>query len=69
MVKAQEYRDVTRFLKSEGWILIRSGKGSHEIWGDPATGRRMSIPAHREVSAGIVRQIIAEFPSAPWTWR
>lgn len=69
MVKEQRYRDVVRFLESEGWVLVRLGKGSHEIWGDPQTGRCMSIPRHSHISAGIVRQIIAEFPSAPSAWR
>ena len=69
MVKAQKHRDVVRFLKSQGWVRMRAGKGSHEIWGHPMTGQRMSIPAHREVSAGIVRQIVAEFPNAPKEWQ
>ena len=69
MVRVQKYRDVVRFLEAQGWLLVRRGKGSHEIWGDPNTGRRMSIPRHHEISAGIMRQVIAEFPDSPDSWR
>ncbi|MDF1487392.1 type II toxin-antitoxin system HicA family toxin [Tessaracoccus sp. HF-7] len=69
MVKPQKYRDVTRFLSSQGWRLLRSGKGSHEIWGDTESGACISVPAHGEVSAGVIRQIVREFPDAPKGWR
>lgn len=69
MPKPQKYRDVIKFLKSQGWVFLRDGKGSHEIWGDPNTGAKISIPAHREVSAGIVRLVMQHFPNAPKNWR
>lgn len=69
MPKPQKYRDVIRFLKSQGWVFLRDAKGSHEIWGDPETGAYISIPNHKEISAGIIRQIIAVFPDAPQGWR
>lgn len=69
MTKPRGYREVVKFLRSQGWVLLRQGKGSHEIWGNPDDPRMtMSIP-HHEVSAGIVRQIIAAFPDAPRNWR
>lgn len=69
MPKPQKYRDVAKFLRSQGWVVLRQGKGSHEIWGNPKDLRMMiTIPRH-EVSAGIVRQIIAAFPDAPSNWR
>ncbi|QCV95981.1 type II toxin-antitoxin system HicA family toxin [Acidipropionibacterium acidipropionici] len=69
MPKPQKYRDVVRFLRAQGWVLFRQAKGSHEIWSDPATGSKLSIPNHREVSAGIVAQIIREIPGTPKSWR
>lgn len=30
-------------LREHGWILHRHGKGDHEIWIDPATGRSVSL--------------------------
>lgn len=69
MPKPQKYRDVIKFLKSQGWVFLRDGKGSHEIWGDPNSGAYISIPAHKEISAGVVRQIMQAFPNAPQGWR
>jgi predicted RNA binding protein YcfA (HicA-like mRNA interferase family) len=30
-------------LKENGFVMIRRGKGDHEIWGRPSTGRRTVI--------------------------
>ena len=66
----QKYRDVTRFLRDQGWVLLRTGKGSHQIWGDPDDStRKISVPAHGEVSAGVVGQIVKAFPDVPQGWR
>jgi predicted RNA binding protein YcfA (HicA-like mRNA interferase family) len=32
-----------RLLKENGWTLLRYGKGDHEIWTNPATGRSVSL--------------------------
>lgn len=69
MPKPQRYRDVTKFLRSRGWVLLRQAKGSHEMWGPEDGTMGISIPAHKEVSAGVIRQIIAEFPDAPQNWK
>jgi predicted RNA binding protein YcfA (HicA-like mRNA interferase family) len=69
VTKPQKYRDVAKFLRSQGWQRLRDGKGSHEWWGDPDGKGRISIPAHGEVSAGVVRQIVAVFPATPPSWR
>ncbi|MCI1749572.1 MAG: type II toxin-antitoxin system HicA family toxin [Acidipropionibacterium sp.] len=69
MPKPQKYRDVVRFLRAQGWVLLRQAKGSHEIWSDPATGAKLSLPVHGEISAGIIKQIIREVPGTPTSWR
>lgn len=69
MPKPQKYRDVAKFLRSQGWVLLRQGKGSHEIWGNPEDDRMTITIPHHEVSAGIVRQILTAFPDAPHNWR
>ena len=33
MPTPQKYRDVVKFLKSQGWVLLRQGRGSAELWG------------------------------------
>jgi predicted RNA binding protein YcfA (HicA-like mRNA interferase family) len=32
-----------RVLKQYGWTFLRHGKGDHEIWINPKTGRTVSI--------------------------
>ena len=41
---ADFYRELVKILRSNGWQLQRSGKGSHEIWFNPATGRAVTVP-------------------------
>lgn len=41
-------RDLLRHLRQHGCQLVREG-GAHSIWENPATGRRTSIPRHREI--------------------
>ena len=38
------YRPLRRILEEHGCRLIRQGKGSHEIWESPITGKRFSVP-------------------------
>lgn len=68
MAEPQKYKDVARFLRSQGWSVARQGKGSHEIWAG-SNGGRISIPRHGTVSAGIVKQIIDAFPDTPSSWK
>lgn len=38
------YRRLTAILKEAGCYFLRQGKGSHEIWFSPITGRAFSVP-------------------------
>jgi predicted RNA binding protein YcfA (HicA-like mRNA interferase family) len=40
------YVELVRKLRRVGVEFYRQGKGSHEVWWDPATGRRATIPNH-----------------------
>jgi predicted RNA binding protein YcfA (HicA-like mRNA interferase family) len=40
---ADYYRDLVRILRRNGFVLKRHGKGDHEIWWDPETGRRAVV--------------------------
>ena len=41
---ADFYRDLIALLRADGYQLIRSGKGSHEIWSNPKTGKSVTVP-------------------------
>jgi hypothetical protein len=38
------YRRLSRLLRDAGCRIERQGKGSHEIWYSPVTGRTFSVP-------------------------
>ncbi len=38
------YRRLTAILKEAGCYFLRQGKGSHEIWFSPISGRPFAVP-------------------------
>jgi predicted RNA binding protein YcfA (HicA-like mRNA interferase family) len=56
-----KYKEVTRKLKSAGFRFDRSAKGSHEIWWNPETRARTTIPNHPgDIPEGTLRAIIKQ---------
>lgn len=43
---AYNYRKVIKKLKKLGFVFDRQAKGSHELWYNPETRRRVLIPRH-----------------------
>lgn len=46
-------------LRAAGYILVRQGKGSHEIWHSPMTKRNFPVPVgipSRHTANAILRQ-------------
>ena len=41
---ADFYRELVSLLRENGYELLRSGKGSHEVWHNPSSGRRVTVP-------------------------
>jgi predicted RNA binding protein YcfA (HicA-like mRNA interferase family) len=41
---AELYRRLTELLRANGCRVVRSGKGSHEIWFSPINGRHLTVP-------------------------
>ncbi len=37
--------DLVRLLRAAGCTLVRHGKGDHDIWESPITGRRFPVDA------------------------
>ena len=55
-------RDVIKKLKKAGFVFDRQAKGSHEIWYNPITKRRTTIPNHPgvDIPKGTIKAIIKE---------
>ena len=41
---ADFYRELVVILRDNGFQFLRGGKGSHEIWFNPATNRHVTVP-------------------------
>ncbi len=56
------YRELARRLVECGCAFDRQAKGSHEIWRNPATGGRTTIPYHAnaEVAPGTFSKILKD---------
>jgi predicted RNA binding protein YcfA (HicA-like mRNA interferase family) len=54
------YQEVTRKLRKLGFEFYRSGKGDHEIWLNPNTNLRTTVPHHREIKEGTLRNILRQ---------
>jgi predicted RNA binding protein YcfA (HicA-like mRNA interferase family) len=53
------YRDVVSRLRKAGFEFDRQAKGSHEIWRNPDTKARTTVPNHPgDLPEGTVRAII-----------
>jgi len=56
------YRELTRRLRRLGYEFYRQAAGSHEIWWNPATGRRTTIPNHgaKDTPKGTLAKILRD---------
>ena len=56
------YRELAKRLKKLGCIEDRQGKGSHQLWYNPASQKIAPIPdwGSKDLSPGTVRAIIRE---------
>ena len=53
------YREVIRRLKTFGFEFDRHAKGSHEIWWNPSTRRRTTVPNHSgDIPEGTLRAVL-----------
>jgi len=61
-----KYRDVIRKLRAAGFEFDRNAKGSHEIWWNPKTRTRTTVPNHPgDVPEGTMRAIIKQAGISP----
>jgi predicted RNA binding protein YcfA (HicA-like mRNA interferase family) len=55
------YRKVIRVLRLLGFVFDRQAKGSHEIWYNPQTRCRVTVPNHPgTLPLGTLRAIIRQ---------
>ncbi|MCD6352301.1 MAG: type II toxin-antitoxin system HicA family toxin [Armatimonadetes bacterium] len=55
------YRDVVRKLRWAGFHFDRTAKGAHEVWMNPSTRRRTTVPNHPgDLPEGTVRAIVRQ---------
>jgi predicted RNA binding protein YcfA (HicA-like mRNA interferase family) len=55
------YRETVRRLRAAGFAFDRRAKGSHEVWYNPETHRRVTVPHHPgDLPMGTLRAIIRE---------
>lgn len=54
------YEKVTKKMRRFGFEFYRAAKGDHEIWWNPNTGVRTTIPHHREIKEGTLRNILKQ---------
>lgn len=53
--------EVIRKLRRAGFVFDRQAKGSHEIWYNPQTRRRVVVPHHPgDMPKGTLRKIIQQ---------
>ena len=64
MTKLPSYtaREVIKKLRKAGFVFDRQATGSHEIWYNPTTTRRTTIPNHQgvDIPTGTLDEIIKE---------
>lgn len=54
------YRQLTNIMKDTGYQYLRQGHGSHEIWWNPSTGQKMTVPFNlksRLTANGILKDL------------
>lgn len=55
------YREVILRLRARGFVFDRQAKGSHEIWYNPRTRRRTTVPHHPgDLPRGTLRAVIQQ---------
>jgi mRNA interferase HicA len=57
-------RELQRHLFNHGCVLLREGS-KHSVWLNPATGRRTTVPRHRELPLGTGRAICGQLGIPP----
>jgi len=61
-----KYKEIVRRLRAAGFQFDRQAKGSHEIWWNPATRHRTTIPNHPgDMPEGTLKAILKQAGVTP----
>lgn len=61
-----KYKDVIRKIRSAGFEFDRNAKGSHELWWNPVTRARTTVPNHPgDIPEGTVRALLKQAGISP----
>jgi len=52
-------KDLIKKILSEGCVLVRHGS-NHDLYKNPASGKKQPIPRHQEIDERLARHIIKE---------
>lgn len=56
-----KYTQVAHKLRACGYVFDRPGPGSHEVWRQSATGRKVTLPHHPgDMPEGTLRAVLRE---------
>ncbi len=55
-------KDLVKRLNDSGCILIRHGS-RHDLYQNPATGKKQPVPRHNEIDENLAKHIIKELTS------
>jgi predicted RNA binding protein YcfA (HicA-like mRNA interferase family) len=54
-----KYHEVIKRLRKFGYAFDRPGPGSHEVWRNTETGKKITLPHHaRDIAEGTLRKIL-----------
>lgn len=67
MVRPMRYRDIKRALTANG-CTSRQGRGDHEVWYCPCGKHVGVVTQAREVSPGVVADLIKKLGCLPEGW-
>jgi len=59
-VRPLKYREIVKRLKRYGFEWKRDAGGSHEIWWNPVTRKRLPVPKYKEFGPELIKKICIE---------
>lgn len=59
-------KDLIKKLSVSGCVFVRHGS-NHDLYRNPATGKKQPIPRHREIDENLAKHILKELTNTPGT--